>query len=285
VFSQRICVLGGSGTLGKSIVSSISQKASQVSYTARSERLSIPNVAYINLDLTNPVLEVEFFDLETDVLVFAAGLSASDLAGDKGKVFMANEKAILTRALELGKKVVCFSSSRVAQFLESGGSCFDSQMMAYIDHKLEIENICGVFESATVFRPGKVISKNFPQYRLWSENLSRGEVISVSSGIICNPVHIQDITVAATRSIFENHPGIYELWCENQFSYLEIAKLFFDEIETAMKFEDLVYDTNVSLPGVKRKANIWKGESWMKLAWESCTDIFQSTLKEYLNSP
>jgi len=285
VFSQKIFVLGGSGTLGKSIVSSISQKVGQVSYTSRSEPLHIPNVSHTSLDLTNPVLVADFFDLEIDVLVFAAGLSASDLSGNKGKVFMDNEKALLTRALEMGKRVVYFSSSRVAQFLESGESYFDSQMMTYINHKLEIENICGVFESATVFRPGKVISKNFPKFRLWSENLSRGEMISVSSNVICNPVHIQDITVATTRSIFENHPGMYELWCKDQFSYLGIAKLFFDEIETSMKFEDLVYDTYVSLPGVKREANIWNGMSWIKLAWESCTDVFRSTLKEYLSSP
>lgn len=285
MFQKKILVLGGSGTIGHAIISSVAQFKSNISYTSVSRLIDSNSIPRTELDLTKPICFDDFFALENDVIVFAAGLDASDLSNQKGLLFMENERSLLTRALEMGKKVIYFSSSRVAQFLESGSDFFDTQMMNYIEHKIEIERICGNFETATVIRPGKVISKNLSLYRVWGEKLAVGDSISVSSKVMCNPVHILDLTEVAVRCIIENHPGLHEVWCFDQLSYLDIAKLFFNKIALESEFEVFFHDTNLSIPGITRRPNMNEANSWMKLAWESSAGVFQNTLDEYLSLP
>jgi dTDP-4-dehydrorhamnose reductase len=282
MFPQKVFVLGGTGKIGREIVSFARTLSNDLTYTSVSAQNSHKNISHLHLDLTDPNLSMARIIWDADVFVFAAGLNTSELATEKGKVFISNEIKILTQALEMGKRVLYFSSSRVAQYYDSDRDVFDDSMMQYIDYKINIENVCLKFDNAVVLRLGKVISKDFLQYRIWSENLARGNLIPVSSRVYCNPVHIEDVTKVAIESIFESHVGIIELWCKNQISYYEIAEIFLEEFDPILISKNLIADSFFPLPGLDRWPRISRDPSWIKLSWETSSHVFRDTIKKFL---
>jgi len=158
----KIHVFGGSGAIGSRIITSLKSFGVEVAQSNRSRSINKEASHYqVDLASPNPILPKDIWDV--DIFVFAAGLNASEYSSERGRNFMVNEAHLVRTALESGKIVVYFSSSRVSQFLENVESSFPSATMNYVDHKLDIEEICALYGKSIVFRPGKVVSKDFLQ--------------------------------------------------------------------------------------------------------------------------
>lgn len=254
---QTIILTGGNGLLGHEVISLLSQtNAFQIISIQQTidETMSLPNVTYLQADLSKPSFIEQLPDQAFAVFHLAQSNHFRKFPEMADDIFNINCKAtqlLLNYALKAGVKKFIFTSTGGVysgiqkSFNETEAMCFDVKTGYYANSKyiaeLLIQNYNALFDTI-IFRPffiyGKRQKKDMLIPRLIS-NVKAGNEITLDGqdGLHVNPVHVSDAANALLKSLQLEGSHIFNLGGPDTVSLREIGELIAERMNTTALFK------------------------------------------------
>jgi dTDP-4-dehydrorhamnose reductase len=225
---MKAIVIGGDGTIGQALCSSLQAHGHDVVATSR--RPIDSGRGFWPLDLAGP--DIEQMPLpQGDVAFFCAAITRfSDCRANPALARQVNVNGAITTARRLvgqGTHVVLLSTSAVFDW-SMPHSPTDRPLCpltAYGALKAEAEQQFSIFgRQVSILRLSKVLTPNYGLIRNWIASLSAGERITAFSDLHMAPISLDD-ALTSLRTIAEmSAGGIYQFSSADDISYFNAAQ-------------------------------------------------------------
>ena len=221
----RCLVIGGDGTIGRSLRQSLMRAGHSVMSTTRRQESASAGNLYLDLEAPH----CNFPDLE--VAIFCAGISGFvESRISPALTDQVNVKApaqIAASLTDRGTRVIRLSSSAVFSCVSPRVRSVDEPVAPRSTYgKVQArseQTILGLGPLACVVRLTKVVSPPFPVINAWMEALGDGNMIDAFMDHGVSPVSL-DAAVASIQAVAEHGgSGIFQVSGRHDISYLDLA--------------------------------------------------------------
>jgi len=218
-------VIGGNSPIGAALVNSLQVIGQNVAWTSR--RVNDTQALPFNLETLEGLEQLPDAQFVAIVAAETKFAACAEEPQRTRKINVEAPLAIATRTVSKGGRVLFFSSIAV-----HGGKVDrpteDSQVTpnsVYGVQKLEAEQgLSDLGGEIAILRPAKVITPDFPLFRLWLEILGKGEVITPFSDLLVAPLALNFVASCAARLLLQTGAvGIFQLSARNEVTYVDIA--------------------------------------------------------------
>lgn len=230
---KNILLIGGSGSLGPVLLSSLSALG-RVTVTQRRDAVQTSTFFDASVDqLTKSLDKLQFFSFDTVVYAAAqSSLANCEKFPEKSHLLNYDVPTRLAHAAKSAHiKFVFLSSSAAAEYdgmLETTALEVNKKRLrgasTYGLHKFLAEREMYRSESVLVVRLGKVASLSWSLIPLWTSELLKGNSISAFFDDYVSPIQQQTLGEILASSLRQGLTGLVEISASDRASYFEIAK-------------------------------------------------------------
>ncbi len=220
-----ILVIGGSGVIGRGIVSSAAHMGVPCECTLRK-----PGTRhFLDLSLTPDSWHIPN-NVEAAVLcasVTGLNVCESDPEGTRA-INVSATKILADRLAQQGARITFLSSSQVFGPGVSAASESDLPEPAteYGRQKLAIErHLMEKIPGSQIVRLTKVVSSELPLFSSWMDSMARGLHVTAFSDLFLSPLSVPAAVSAILAIVRSGCDGVFHLSAADSISYLEAANL------------------------------------------------------------